>query len=305
MEDVFLVKYKRVLLATFKNLIDFFEANNLKWFANSGTGIGAVRHQNIIPWDDDVDIFMLREDYEKLLTLREELKSRDLYVETLGDENHTHSFTKIVNARTTVWENKSMSNVSGVWVDVFPLDYFDGGITSYIKVHKAFQQRFRKYQHCIQPFSLVRFLRYLLKLDIRSAFFRKQMLKSSLSDFCSYWESLQKKDGKNLVCYSDSYEACYNKEWFEDFILMPFSDFEVRMPKAYHECLTLLYGDYMTPPSPIPSNTHSLYYVNLTEKLSEDEIKEQIRSKAYLKDDNIHYGGEMTFSQILSKLKKR
>ena len=96
--------------------------------------------------------------------------------------------------------------------------------------------------------------------------------------FSEYFSSLDKEKGKNLVSYSEGGIYVYNSEWFSDYVLLPFGDFEVRRPVGWHEYLTLVYGDYMTPPPPKAQLcTHVMCYVNLKESLDKKEVKKRLR----------------------------
>ena len=68
---------QKVLLETFKAFVQFCKENDIKYYAASGTMLGAVRHKGFIPWDDDIDVFLLPEDYEKLLSFKDNLKTTD------------------------------------------------------------------------------------------------------------------------------------------------------------------------------------------------------------------------------------
>ena len=73
-EDVML---KKALISTLKGFVNFCEQHNLRYYAAFGTALGAVRHHGIIPWDDDIDVYMPREDYNKFLSLRGTLESSE------------------------------------------------------------------------------------------------------------------------------------------------------------------------------------------------------------------------------------
>lgn len=97
----------------------------LRYSLAFGTLLGAERHGGYIPWDDDVDIFMLRDDYEKFLELGPELLPENLFIQNYEtEENYHNNFSKIINTSTTLKEPvHDMLDISdGVFIDVFPID---------------------------------------------------------------------------------------------------------------------------------------------------------------------------------------
>ena len=100
--------------------------NNIKYFLHFGTLIGAVRHNGFIPWDDDIDIGMLRPDYEKFLKIVKNNLSKDYIVQNQKtDKGFAFCFTKIM-LQDTVWieQNSIRTNkkYNGIYIDVFPFD---------------------------------------------------------------------------------------------------------------------------------------------------------------------------------------
>lgn len=105
---------------------DFCNENNLKFVLCGGTCLGAVRHKGFIPWDDDIDVFMLREDYEKLGKLWAEKADTSRYSCVRSNEsiNIRHSATEIKDNNTT-FINKHSVDLDihhGLMIDVIPVD---------------------------------------------------------------------------------------------------------------------------------------------------------------------------------------
>ena len=103
------------------------EKYNIKYFADSGTLIGAVRHGGFIPWDDDSDIGMLREDYEKFLEHADELPENYSVLNWRRTEEWNNAYSRVVNTESISFDEKHMNTYAGfpyaAGVDIFVLDY--------------------------------------------------------------------------------------------------------------------------------------------------------------------------------------
>lgn len=118
-----LIAIHNKLLVIFKDFHDFCVSNNLKYYMIGGTMLGALRHKGFIPWDDDIDVGMPREDYEKFLTLTKEI-SDNCVVEYPNETNkdYKYLYAKIFDKTTTLVENTRYPLKRGLFIDIFPID---------------------------------------------------------------------------------------------------------------------------------------------------------------------------------------
>lgn len=288
MKEDFITVYKRVLLETFKSLIDLLNEEQLDYYVCGGTAIGAVRHSGFIPWDDDVDIFMPRKDYEKL---KEKFLSRnnsDYDLLTPDNCDSVITYIKYVNKHTTFWETNDIKFVSGIFIDIFPLDFFNGSANDFLKYFKRIK-RLRQ----LSLLSLANFSFNTLKGSILSG--NKKRIGMSL--FCLFVpHSINKyvkrkikifdtkcgkvNEGENIVSFYGSYgiKEFFKKEWFDGSILHAFSGVLVKLPIGYDSYLKQCYGDYMQlPPVEKRIYEHSHYYVNLKERISLEEARKRVK----------------------------
>lgn len=109
-------------------IADVCRRHAINYSLSSGTLIGALRHKGYIPWDDDIDLYMLRSDYERFVAVfnREQREQGSPYElltpETAGDR-YLYTYGKVTDTRTMMVEDEATEFPIGVYVDIFPLDY--------------------------------------------------------------------------------------------------------------------------------------------------------------------------------------
>lgn len=113
--------YELNLLKTFAGIC---EKHHLKYYMIGGTMLGAIRHQGFIPWDDDVDIGMPREDYKKFMEIVEtEIPSYMVFLNYKKDKEYLRYFSRLVDRRVEIYNDSNTDTlVENAWIDIFPLD---------------------------------------------------------------------------------------------------------------------------------------------------------------------------------------
>ena len=288
MEPEYLKKLQQKTLETLKFTIDFFERHQIDYFAYGGTCLGAVRHHNMIPWDDDVDLLVPYDSYVKLLSLKDEIdSSKKFQLITPYTPGSYDPISRITNNDTTIWRYYLNPIVFGAQIDIFPM--YETDIEDNKVLENLLYENLRitdKFQRANQKYSLTNFiepfrqhhLRGLLR-TIKWAFSTRNVEKYKM-EMEEFESKLNMPGGKRLVNFASFIYGLetYEKEWFADYIEMPFDNYKIRVPVGYDAYLKSVFGDYMQlPPVEKRKPAHGGYYMNLSEGLSIDEVRERIK----------------------------
>lgn len=278
-------KYRELLIQTFFSFDNFCRKNGIKYYAAYGTLIGAVRHKGIIPWDDDIDVYMLRSDYDKFCSFKGRVGSH-YDIMTIDDDNYwLLSLAKYVDTNTTLQEHKHYPLVLGVYVDIFPLDELPSDTTVYLK------DKYDKYslyvargmmRYSVKEImtSIVAPRRFLY--IITNIVYFKNLLPIHMKKYLSCVEEIKKQVGDYLVSYDggNGHKEILKKSYFEKSIELEFEGGKIMAPIAYDAILKQIYGDYMTlPPIEKRISHHSHYFVDLTTRYSLDQIVKIVNGK--------------------------
>ena len=250
-------KRKKVWAAELQMLEKFDEIcqkHNLTYYAYYGTLLGAVRHQGFIPWDDDIDVVMFRDDYEKFQAISpEEFKEPYFYQNTYTDRV-MWALSKIRDSRTTAVEPQfrhlGSSFHQGIFIDIFPFDNVKDGVNSQFETIEQIQQLL--WLSIVNPEAIIKAMEEGQKLYLGTDFLINHLQKNVQEKF-KIFESFnrscleQSKKVNYLIeeIYPDEVSCkSVEKDWFHDIIYLPFEHLQIPAPAEYDKILTQCYGNY-------------------------------------------------------------
>lgn len=232
------------------------EKHNIPYFAAYGTLLGAVRHKGFIPWDDDVDIMMLRKDYERFCQIAPSELPDDYHLKTpFCSENPNTTFGRVVNTLTISYSPEQLAKYHGcpyiVGVDIFPFDTLPINPKEeamQAQIVDILVSTFKNYQS--DPDSVLELLPDLEQLcNIKFDMTKKleiQLLQTA--ETISKMYSNTKGNIVSCLANNTNYVKHYNREWFGKGIQLPFENITLPAPKNYDAVLTTMYGsNYMIP----------------------------------------------------------
>lgn len=243
------------------------EKHNIKYFMIAGTLLGAVRHEGFIPWDDDMDFGMMRDDYERFLTVcQEELDNTKFYLQTdRNDKYYTFNFSKLRLLGTKVTEtfSSSVNTHQGIYIDIFPIDVVpDNKIKKRIQFVSFWFFRNLLWIKCgYGDESQKREGKYIIA-KIISKFFSISFLKKMKQKSISKYSQLS---SKYVVTSDGSYglqKETLNYEWIKKVKDYKFEDRIYPGLSQSTEYLTYFYGDYMKLPPKDKRNHHGCIEVD-------------------------------------------
>ncbi len=270
-DEVTLKRLQSIELMILNDFKRICQKHNLQYFAYAGTGIGALRHGGFIPWDDDIDVGLLREDYEKALKYcAEELKDKYIVMNSRYDSNYPLLTTRLM-LRGTKFREYTLKDVNcdlGIFLDVYPFDQASDD-------EKKFKQQGDVtwfYSHLMMmrsiPFPVLPMKGITAKLvhavtgatyGVLSAFrVSKRWLADQAEKAATQYNHLKTErtcyffDTVPLDCWF------YYDELFP-LVELPFENTTAFFPKDQDRFLRVLYGDYMQLPPVEKRKNHYPY----------------------------------------------
>lgn len=261
-----LTQIQSVSLEVLKYVSDICEKLGLRYFLAYGTLIGAVRHHDFIPWDDDIDIHMPRNDYEKLLEYFKNNKHE--YIEVLNDDtakNYPYIITRISDNRYRLNVINEKPYGLGIFIDIYPLDGVGNDKEKMINIVNNAKRlssliflSTRKHFHIGTTKGI---LKIIIKFPafIFAKIIGSKKLKTKINKYNNLYNYDESKFVSCLTWNGDGIKEVFEKKWFDEYEYMKFNKYQFRVPKYYDEILKKEYGNYMELPKEKDRIPHHLY----------------------------------------------
>lgn len=262
MNEVSLEVCKEQILNILVNIDAFCKKNGINYSIAYGTLIGAIRHKGFIPWDDDIDIIMQREEYEKFMSLY-----NDEYYELIRENdvpNHLHSRVSDPSLYLEFTNSLRANKIykGGLWVDVFPIDKVPEDTKRYWKIKKRIKRLFLL--QCVgevKGYNIVQNLAHVFLYP-----FTKIFRRISQREIKKYNDT-DTRMGAALCVWHKNFLP-FPIIWLNEYIDVEFEGHSFKAIKEYDAFLRNVYGDYMQLPPESQRVAHHFY-------------------KAYRKNENI------------------
>lgn len=257
-------RLRQLQLAELEILDEFIricEEHDLRYWLTGGSLLGAVRHGGFIPWDDDIDVAMPREDYDRFASLcRQCLNGRFFYQSPETDPDYALTYAKLRMNGTEIYEERFRDSRfhKGIYIDLFPLDLCPRpGLLSHFLFNILAVMNYRGQIVSGEPYVPYRELSGKLGYALLRMLGKKQLGKArravlAISARCSA--------GDYLASYSGAYgygREVFPAEWFGEAQLHEFEGRMCRIPGSQDKLLQQLYGEgYMTVPPAEGRSTH-------------------------------------------------
>lgn len=256
-----------LMLENLKKIIEICEKNNIQYYLAYGSLLGAVRHGGFIPWDDDLDIMMKRQDFERFVKYcqenADELQPYKLLSYDL-DKSYPYPIPRFCNLDYLLKSDMYQADEMGVYIDVYPLD--SAGKEHDLEAYKRkYNIWLRAVFHSIRPKSypypskLSKFVGTIIDSFLSKPFVRSRIFKS----LYNMKDRFDIDSSDYLACVIWEPYPVYKKEYFSKACKLKFEDIEANVPIGYDMILSQKYGDYMVlPPEDKRHPTHSYSIVH-------------------------------------------
>ena len=239
--------HRKIMLELLREIDRICTEHGISYMLFAGSALGAVRHRGFIPWDDDLDVIMLREEYDRFLRYAPEELGKEYFLQKEYSEHWPMFFSKLRKNGTACMEKlvpRDRCQHQGIYVDIFPADRLsDSALLARLQFAAA-------------------------KVVIAKSLYRRGYLTNSFGKklfmcFCRLlpaepFRRLAQLRGHTKTKRVHSFfgasrrfsKSVYPRRWFTETRRMPFEDGEYPVSSSFDELLRTLYGDYLTPSPP-------------------------------------------------------
>ena len=238
------------------HILDVCNRHGLKVWADWGTLLGTIREHGFIPWDDDIDLMMMRDDYEKLLLLADTEFKHPFFLQSVHNDRQYyrgHAQVRYDGTAAILPYDIDQPFHQGIFVDIFVYDNIpdEKGIRWKHSLRKA-----RWAMKCLQT---AYYSKFCLKTPIKTIKFIISRTATCLLGPKNIYRLFERQftkwndtDCECIACPTYDYKQIdretKRKIWYDNTLMLPFEDIEMPVPAGYHDVLTTLYGEnYMQP----------------------------------------------------------
>ncbi|WP_458456551.1 LicD family protein [Methanobrevibacter sp.] len=266
-DDETLNHIHNIELMILKDLINFCEENDITYFMYAGSLLGTVRHNGFIPWDDDLDVCMLRDDFERFKELFSSNEKYEL-LSVESQEDYPYLFAKL-SLKNTRFEEEWASQLNfgiGFNIDIFVLDDLTGN-----KSKQSYQLKKAFLYNRLLLMSGIRLddLPFISKALSHSAYHILNLLglnptkiNKRCLNFLRKYSDVNAEKIFDISAMAHEYPLIYDKKDFKEVEKVKFEDVYVNVPKNYDKILTELYGDYMQLPPEEKRYNHPIDFID-------------------------------------------
>lgn len=270
MREIGLEELKTIQLEILDHVSKFCIENSIEYWLDCGTLLGAVRHNGYIPWDDDIDIGMMREDYDKFIALYNK-NSDSRYVFHCGenDDDFSYAYGKVFDTRTILYEpDEETGFKEAVNIDVCVYDNAPDNdmLLKFVYFKRDFYRIMRSLQLEYTPHGgLVKSVAMIALRKIAKPFFKQKKKNHYIQKLIKNSKKYSEKNCRRVGNFTGLTKIVCSKEVFSEFQDAPFEGRTYRIPIGYHDWLCEFYGDYMKLPpleKQVPKHKFKAYFID-------------------------------------------
>lgn len=249
---------KKIQIGILDVVVDFCEKNEIHYWLDSGTLLGAIRHEGYIPWDDDIDIGMLRPDFDRFMNTFNKNNDRYLFICRELDKKCPYPYGKVLDTETVLYEPDENGIRSSVNIDVFVYDNAPDDENECKKMYdcrdrysmlNALQNRMIGTSGGIK--TIVKEIGFWVLKYFPEGYFAKKIVDNS--------KKYANQDTRTVGNFTSVSRIVGEKAIFSSFTKVKFEGKEYSAPKGYKQWLTCFYGDYMQLPPEEKRVSHHMF----------------------------------------------